>query len=111
MRRYSVVHALLLSFFSRDLYRDVARNWRGAGLIYLLLLVALSTVLFLARAQIGIAQWARGEASQVVNQIPPIQIRHGVVQVSGPSPLIIRASKGTTLAIIDTSGSVASFEG
>src|SRR5216117_1409089 len=104
MRRYSILRALPLSFSSRDLYRDVARNWQGGGLMYLLLLVAMTTMPFLIRIQVGMGQWARGEASQLVNQIPPIRIRHGVVGVSRPTPLTITDSKGTAFAIIDTSG-------
>ena len=111
MRRYSILHALPLAFFSRDLYRDVALHWRGAGLMYLLLLVALTTALFLTPIQVGIWQWARGGASTIVNQIPTIRIRHGVVEVDRPTPLFITDSKGTALAIIDTSGSITSLEG
>src|SRR2546426_3324312 len=45
MRRYGILHPLLLSFFSRSLYRDVGRTWKGIGFLYLLLLLALSWVL------------------------------------------------------------------
>ena len=111
-RRYSILRALPLSFFSRDLYRDVAENWRGAGLTYLLILVALPTALLLIRVQSGLLQWAHGDGLQVVNQIPPIQIEHGVVRVDRPMPVIIKEpGKDVALAIIDTSGSITSLEG
>lgn len=35
MKRYSIFHPLVLSFFSKSLYRDVAKHWRGTGLLYL----------------------------------------------------------------------------
>src|SRR5438034_9579350 len=111
MRRYSIVQALPLSFFSRDLYQDVASNWRGAGLMYLLLLVALPTALFVIRIQVAIGQWAHGDAMQIVDQVPSIRILQGVVHVDRPTPLTITDSKGVALAIIDTSGSIASLEG
>ena len=41
MKRYSIFHPLVLSFFSKSLYRDVGKNWRGTGLLYLLLIIAL----------------------------------------------------------------------
>ena len=44
MRRFSNVQALALSFFSRDLYRDVASHWKGAGLLYQLLVIVLATL-------------------------------------------------------------------
>lgn len=27
-RRYTIIHALFMSFFSKDFYRDVAQNWK-----------------------------------------------------------------------------------
>ena len=36
MKRYSIFHPLILSFFSKSLYRDVGKHWRGTGLLYLL---------------------------------------------------------------------------
>jgi hypothetical protein len=40
MKHYGRLQAVYLSFFSGDLYRDVANNWTGIGLVYLLLLLA-----------------------------------------------------------------------
>lgn len=112
MRRYSVFHALPLSFFSDDLYRDVARSWRGIGLVYLVLLVALATLVVAIRMQIGLDRWVQGEARGLVEQVPRIVIRHRVVEVDAPMPYTIHDPKtGTPLAIIDTTGQVASLEG
>jgi hypothetical protein len=40
MRRYSIFHPLVLAFYSKPLYQDVGRRWKGTGLGYLLLLLA-----------------------------------------------------------------------
>ena len=113
MRRFSILHAIPLSFFSGDLYRDVARSWRGIGLAYLLLVVALLTVTVVIRMQIALDGFARGEgATGFIEQIPRIVIRHRVVEVDAPMPLVISDSKtGTELAIIDTTGQVTSLDG
>jgi hypothetical protein len=29
MKKYSILHPLYLSFYSRDLYQDVRKNWNG----------------------------------------------------------------------------------
>jgi len=42
MKRYTLIQALALSFYSRNLYVDVARNWSGIGIRYLLLLLTLA---------------------------------------------------------------------
>ena len=112
MRRYSIFHALPLSFFSGELYRDVARSWRGIGMVYLLLLVALVTLVVVIRIQIGTDRWARGEARGLVEQIPHMVIRHRVVEVDAAMPYTIRDPKtGTPVAIIDTTGQIASLDG
>ena len=36
------LQALYASLYSRDLYRDVADNWKGIGRLYLLLLLSLT---------------------------------------------------------------------
>ncbi len=111
MRRYSLFQALPLSFFSRDLYRDVGRNWKGVGLIYLLLLVTLITLSILFRMQLAITQWARDDGVRMVDQLPTIRIQHGVVQVDRATPITITDRRGTAIAIIDTSSSPVSLEG
>jgi hypothetical protein len=112
MRQYSNFRALLLSFYSRDLYREVARTWKGAGLLYQLLVVALATVVVAIRLHIAIAQFQARYAQGVVEQIPAITIAHGVVSVNVPTPYTIRDPKdGKTLAIIDTTGQVTSLTG
>ena len=44
MRRFSGLHALVLSFFSPALYRDVALQWRGIGVLYLLLVATICAI-------------------------------------------------------------------
>jgi len=112
MRQYSNVRALLLSFYSRDLYREVARTWKGAGLLYQLLIMALATLVVAIRLHVVIAHFHEGPAQGVVAQIPGITIAHGVVSVDAPTPLTIRDPKsGKALAIIDTTGQVTSLAG
>ena len=43
--RYKLFQPLFLSFYSAALYRDVAKRWRGTGLAYLLMLLALSCLI------------------------------------------------------------------
>lgn len=44
MKRYSTLHPLVMAFYSPKIYRDVAYAWRGACILYLLILVALAQV-------------------------------------------------------------------
>jgi len=105
MRRYSIFHALVLSFFSRSLYRDVGKHWRGTGLLYLLLVLALVWIPTIIRGQIGISRWVDGDAKEFTKQIPAITITHGQVSTDATMPYFIKDPKtGTNIAIIDTTG-------
>jgi hypothetical protein len=112
MRRYSIFHALPLSFFSGGLYQDVARSWRGIGLVYLMLLVALATLVVVIRTQIGLDHWVHGEARGLTDQIPRMVIRQRVVEVDAAMPYTIHdTGKGLPIAIIDTTGQITSLDG
>lgn len=111
MRRYSILRAIPLSFFSRDLYRDVGGAWRGIGLVYLLLLVAFATVLLLLPMQAGLGLWVRGEGRQLADEVPTVLIRHRVVEVDRPMPCLIRDPRtATIIAIVDTTGQITSLD-
>lgn len=110
MRRFSNLHAIVLSCFSKDLYRDVARNWLGAGIVYLLLVSVLSIVPPLVEMQAGIARFARREAGPLLEQIPPVLVHDGRVSAHVVMPYVIRGANGQAVAILDTTGQVTSLD-
>src|SRR5262249_57870727 len=68
---HAILRAIPASFFSRDLYRDVARVWRGVGIAYLLLLTALLTVFVAVEMQIGLNHWVHSSgAKDFIEQVP-----------------------------------------
>jgi hypothetical protein len=111
MRRYSIFHPLVLSFFSKSLYRDVAKNWRGTGLLYLFLVLALFWIPTIIKGQIGISNWVDGDSKEITKQIPAITISNGKVSTDVPTPHFIKDPKtGTDIAIIDTTGAYQTLE-
>lgn len=46
MRHFSYLRAIFLSFFSKDLYVDVVRNWKGSGFAYVLTLLLVMSLPF-----------------------------------------------------------------
>ena len=81
MNRYGRLQALTLSFYSRALYRDVAQNWKGAGLLYLWNVLALSWM------ACAFATHSRSDAlDRIIDQVPPIRIEHGVAFVDAQQP-------------------------
>jgi len=111
MRRYSNFRALVYAFFLRDVYRDASRSWKGAGLVYVLLLAGIVSLLIVLRIQFAISGFARHDAPALIAQLPTITIERGIVSVDRPGPIVIRDRKGNEVAIIDTTASLTALEG
>ncbi len=112
MKRYSILHPLVLSFFSQSLYQDVGRNWKGVGFVYLLLLLALSWVPDIVKMQLGLTNFLRSDAAGLVRQLPRITISKGEVSTEVDTPYFINDPKtGKPAAIIDLTGKITSLEG
>jgi hypothetical protein len=105
--RYSKFAALVFSFFSPSLYRDVARNWRGIGVLYLLLLLTLTWIPVLARWHHSVRAYAYGgAAASTLREFPTITINKGVVSIAEEEPYFWRAPRsGEVILYVDTTGS------
>jgi len=111
MKRYSIFHPLVLSFFSKSLYRDVAKNWRGTGLLYLFLILALMWIPTIIKGQLATTAWVEGDSKGITSQIPAITISKGQVSTDVTTPYFIKDPKtGTDIAIIDTTGTYETLE-
>src|SRR5215470_9276887 len=105
MKRYSIFHPFVLSFFSKDLYRDVAHHWRGVGFLYLLLLLTICWIPTAIKMGADFSKFANDEAPGILDQVPNISITKGEVSITEQMPYTIKSPKtGETLAIIDTTG-------
>jgi hypothetical protein len=111
MKKYSIIHVPILSFFSKALYRDVGLNWKGVGFGYLLLLLAVCWIPPMVKIHRGFAEFVENEAPAVVNQVPEITITDGQASIQEPQPYYIKApDSNNVLAVIDTTGSITSLE-
>jgi hypothetical protein len=112
MKRFSTVHPLYLSFYSKALYRDVGRNWGKVSFLYLFLLLAVCSIPIMFRVHSAVSDYLHSEAPKIVKQVPVITISKGIASVNEQMPYIIRdPQKGTPLAIIDTTGKTDSLKG
>ncbi len=111
MRRYSVFHAFVLSFYSKEFYRDVGRYWRWVSFFYLLILVAAAWGLSMVSVHRGVNRVADTEGVAIAGQIPPIQIRDGVATVAASQPYVITdPADQQVLAVLDTTGQITSLD-
>jgi hypothetical protein len=105
-RKYSLIHLPLFSFFSSRLYRDIGKNWKGANLAYLFLLLAVCWIPPTLNMRQQLLQSIESNQLHLINQLPDIQITDGQVKVEQSKPIYINRGDGTPLAIIDTTGSM-----
>ena len=111
MKKYTLVHPLFMSFYSKPLYREVGRNWTGWGLVYLAFLLSLYWIPEMIRFHASLSEFMASEAPKVVSQMPTVTISKGEVSIDKPVPYsIYYPDKDTPLVIIDTSGKIASLE-
>jgi hypothetical protein len=105
MRRYTFVHAFVLSFFSKSFYQDVGQRWRGTGLAFLLAMLALVWIPTMIKMHRDLSKFLAQEAPPLTKQIPAITISKGKVSTDVQTPYFINnPGGGTPLMIIDTSG-------
>ena len=111
MKKYSIIHAPIMSFFSMDFYRDVGLNWKGIGFGYLFLLLAVFWLPPMIRIQWLYSDFVEYKAPDSVGQIPEITITDGEVSIDKPQPYYVTMpDSNEAVAIVDTTGSIVSLE-
>jgi len=111
MKKFSIIHIPVLSFFSKELYRDVGLYWKGVNFSYLLLLLAICWIPTMIKIHIGFSDFVNNDAPAVVDQVPEITITDGQVSIEEPEPYYIKdPDSGDVIAIVDTTGIIKSLE-
>lgn len=111
MNQYNMLQAIVMSFYSKKLYRDVAINWGGKAFLYLALLMTLSWLVFTAQTQILLNTLYAKNSGLYVAQIPVLTIKDGKLSTPENRPYIITdPDSHETIAVIDTSGQYTTIE-
>ena len=111
MKRYRFFHIPALAFFSKDLYTDVAFNWKGTCLGYLFLLLAVCWIPAMIEINSGLDSFVEFQAPKITSQVPTITIKDGTVSIDEPEPHYIYApDSDEVLAAIDTTGQLKSLD-
>jgi len=110
-RRYGLGQAFYLAFSSRAFYADVATHWRGVAFVHLLLVLLISTVVYMMHFNTLITFLLAEEAPPIIAQIPEIHIQNGKVRVNVEEPYYIhQPDSGKLFAVIDTTGEITSLK-
>jgi hypothetical protein len=100
-----------MAFYSRSLYRDVGKHWKGVSFLYLLLLLAICWIPIMFKMHSAVSRYVADEVPKIVRQVPVITIDKGEVSIDGEMPYIITEPESDEpFIIIDTTGEYASLE-
>lgn len=100
---YGYWQALYLSFFSKALYVDVGKRWKGLATLYLLFLVALMTIPFAVKTAIDLDYSFQHQLIKPLSQLPQVYVQNGEVTTDVPQPFVIKDEQGHIVLMIDTS--------
>lgn len=102
MKKYHIFESLFLSFYSKPLYQDVAKEWRGLALGYLLLVIAICWLPYSYDFHRFINQFSSQMLPGIVQQFPNITIKAGQLSIDRPLPYAIKEpGNGATLILFD----------
>lgn len=105
MKQYSCFQAMFMSFYSRNLYRDVAKNWGAGVILYLFILLFIVWGIMMFQIQPNINQGFRELVNKYGSQMPELTFANGILTTPENKPyMIVNPSTGQPVAIIDTSG-------
>lgn len=106
---YGIWQALYMCFYSRSLYVDVGKRWKGMAFLYLLLSIALLSIPLSIKVM---NQFQDKFERQIVNplkQMPTLYVQNGEISINKPMPYLVKNEQGQVVLIVDTTGKVADF--
>ena len=108
--RFGRFVGLVLSLFLPAFYRDVARNWGGIGLLYLLLLFTVTWIPSLVQVHLGARKFATEDFPKVAKDLPDITLKNGKVSSPVKQPFEIKDENGNVAFVLDTTGKINNID-
>lgn len=106
---HSYWQALYAAFYSKRLYADVVKFWRGWGIAYLLLVISLGAIPLSARVIADFNQFFERQILYPLQHLPVLYIQNGKVLFGKEMPYVIKNDLGQIVSIVDTTGTIATI--
>lgn len=106
---YNYWKALYMSFYSKRLYVDVGKRWRGIGVLYLLLSIAVFSIPFAIKVSINLNRSFNEQIIEPLMLLPTIYVQNGKVSFDKPMPYLIKNKKNQVVLVVDTTDKVDKF--
>lgn len=107
---YHYWQAFYFSFFSSKLYVDVGKRWKGFGILYLFLIIALISIPFALRFTLDYNRYFDKQMLLPLKKIPLLYIQNGKVIFDYPMPYRVKNHLGQDITIIDTTGKITRID-
>lgn len=107
-REYSIWRAIPHSFAFGDLYRDVAKNWKGTGFLYIFLILVFLCVPRAIRFHSDMSQGIAEGLPKFMETIPDFELKNGQLSVNVKQPFYYPDPKEPVF-VIDTTGKITSL--
>ena len=109
-RRYTIIHPLFMSFYSKDFYMDVAQNWKNYAFLYLLFLLALCSVVKTVKIHYDLSDFITKHGPAFISQFPAVTFSNGKASTDQNEPYFIKDPRsGEDIIIVDTTGQINSL--
>ncbi len=106
---YKYRQAFFMSFYSRQLYVDVAKRWRGYGLIYLFLTIALLCIPMYFKVTADYDKSFQKRFVTPIATLPVMDLRNGHFLFSKTMPYLVKDSEGNVVLAVDTAADLNYF--
>lgn len=106
MREYNELSGLWrVPMLSRGFFQDVALRWRGIGMRYLMLILALTWLTVLGKITVDFSRYINGAAVEDLKDFPSMTLAKGKLSSPVPQPYVFSV-KGSPLFVLDTTGEI-----
>jgi hypothetical protein len=106
---YSYLSALYKAFYSRQLYIDVGKRWKGFGFLYLFFLLAILMLPLSVKIAGNFKRAFQNEIVEPLAALPILYIQNGKLSIEQPVPFVIKNRRKEDVLIVDTSGKITDF--
>lgn len=103
---YRSWQALFMALFSKRLFVDVAKRWKGYGIFYFFLVIAISLVPFVGRLIYDFDTYFNQQILLPIKDLPLLYIQNGHLVFDQSMPYQVKNKSGAVVAIVDTNANV-----
>lgn len=101
-KKFKYWQAAYLAFFSRTLYLDVVRSWRGCGLVYFVFIIALSALPLGLKTMCLFNQYYNEQLLEPLQKMPTLDIHQGrLASFNYFMPFLVKNKQGDVVIVID----------